>query len=405
MKILMINHNLQGRGTWHRAWQLGRSLAQRGHEVKIWTAAPHHWYRSSAQTRDGVRIVETPSWAPLAPADDGWGTLDIAWRKTAALFENFDLCYAFAHAPNVYAPAWVAKHLRRKPVVYDWCDWYEGGVFPKRNEMRRAGLAAPPEIFLHRQFEPIARRLEIFYERRMPRLAGRVTAISSLLAELTIKMGVAREDVFLLPNGANCETTRPLDAGPCRAELGLADGPEAAYLGYVANYHPDQAMFLEAFARAIAARPGLRMLMAGPPFDTGLVERLGLNRAIIEFGWCDQARVNTILGASGAMAMPMEDNDFNRSRMPFKFSDYLAAGRPVVTSPVGDLAQYFAPASPAIGLAAPPTPEDYGAALAGVFAPGIDRAAMGAAARQLAETRLDWPRLAERLEPFLEASL
>jgi len=122
-----------------------RHLARRGHAVTLWTAAPHHYYRPARETREGVTIVETPSWAPLAWADDGWGPLDVAYRLLRVVLEPFDLCYAFAHPPNVAWPAWVARWVRGRRLIYDWCDWYEGGIFPKRAALRREGLAAEDE--------------------------------------------------------------------------------------------------------------------------------------------------------------------------------------------------------------------------------------------------------------------
>ena len=106
--------------------------------MTIWTAAPHHYYRPHREWSDGVRVFETPSWAPLVSAEDGWGPLDLAWRMAHILLEKMDLCYAFAHPPTVSFPAWICRRLRRRPLLYDWCDWYEGGIIPKREAMRAA---------------------------------------------------------------------------------------------------------------------------------------------------------------------------------------------------------------------------------------------------------------------------
>ena len=409
----MLNHNLRGRGTWHRAWQLARTLGRRGHAVTLWTAAPHHWYRSARETifvRDiaykksphritnrtaGLTVIETPSWAPLAGADDGWGPLDVAWRAGHILLQPFDLCYAFAHPPNVFIPAWLAHRLRGRPLIYDWCDWYEGGIFPKRRAMRHEGLIPPGEPPLQERTE----RWELALERRMLRLADRVTVISNRLLELALAAGRRREDLLLLPNGADLDGIRPRPAADCRAALGLTDG--AFYLGYVANYHPDQELLLRAFARALRSVPDLKLLKTGPPFATELVRTLQLESHIIDYGYVPFERIPLILGAADVLALPLEDNPSNVARVPFKFTDYLAAGRPVVTCAVGDLAGLFSEQAP-IGLAADPTPEAYGDAIARIFALGLDLADMGAAARRLAEREFAWPALTDKLEEFMK---
>lgn len=397
MRILMLNHNLRGRGTWHRAWQLGRELARRGHAVTLWTAAPHHFYRPAREEREGVTIVETPSWAPLAGADDGWGPLDAIYRSLRVLVTPFDLCYAFAHPPNVALPAWIARTVRGRPLLYDWCDWYEGGIFPKRREARQAGLAAPDEKFLQARAEG----WDVGLERRMLRLAGRVTVISGRLRELAIQAGRRPEELLLLPNGANLEGIRPLEAEVCRRALGLE--PEGPYLGYVANYHPDQELLLHALALACATLPGLKLIKTGPPFSPGLVRELELAPRLIDLGFVPEEQIPLILGAADALALPLEANASNAARVPFKFTDYLAAGRPVVTCRVGDLGRWFGPEagqSP-IGIASQPDPEAYGEALREIFASGGERRAMGDAARRLAETEFSWRQLTDRLESFI----
>lgn len=396
----MLNHNLRGRGTWHRAWQIARQWARRGHEVTLWTAAPEHWYRAVGETVEGVQVVETPSWAIVAPPDDGWGLLDVAWRMKEILKRRYDLCYAFAHPPNVYYPARLLQLLGRTPLLYDWCDWYEGGVFPRRREMRLAGLSEPPGPSLQAACEGLAIRHEIRLERRIPRRAGRVTVISELLYEQTLATGKRPGEILLLPNGANLDTVTPLDRSQARGALEVPHGLPC--LGYVANYHPDQQMFLEAFALACQRIPNLTMLMAGPPFGGDTVHQLGIAGNIRSFGWVNQETINQIIGASDAMVMPFEDTPFNRSRVPFKFSDYLAGGRAIITNPVGDIAQYYRPGVAPIGIAALPHAEAFGEAMAQCFSPACDLVTMGANARTMAEEKLDWSQLVDSIDTFLE---
>jgi glycosyltransferase involved in cell wall biosynthesis len=410
LRILILNHNLRERGTWHRAWAIGRELGRRGHRVTLWTVAPDHYYRSQRRFHrpedGGILEVMTPSWAPLAGPDDGWGPLDVAWRLARVLTEPMDLCYAFAHPPNVWLPAWAARRLRRVPVLYDWCDWYEGGIFPKRAQARRLGLMPAGERALQRRVE----RWEIALERRMPRLADAgVTVISERLRDLALEAGRRADEVLLVPNGANLEGIVPMDPVECRRQLGLAEafgGPEPVgpILGYVANYHPDQELLLESVARAVRQAPAMRLLVAGAPLDAALTRRLGLEGVVIHLGQWPAERIGLVLGAADALALPLEDNASNRARVPFKFTDYLAAGRPIVTSPVGDLAGWFAPGAPdPIGAAAAPEPDAYGAAIAQVLtAEPSTRAAMGRAARSLAEREFSWPRLTDRIEAFLK---
>ncbi len=402
MRWLLLNHNLRGRGTWHRVWGIARELARRDEQVELWTAAPSHFYRSARELVEGVNIVETPSWAPLAEADDGWGPFDVMYRAARAPFSDCDVAYAFAHPPNNFVPAWLLKKVRSKALLYDWCDWYAGGIFPKREELRRAGLSAAAP----KPLQCWAERRERALERALPRLADGVTVISEKLRELAIELGCAAERVLLLPNGAALADVKPLDRAACRSELNLP--PTGEFLAYTANYHPDENFLLRALHNAAAKRPKLKLLKTGPPFSTSLIAELGLAARIIDFGHVAAETLPLILGAADALALPLENNASNIARLPFKFTEYLAAGRPVVTCRVGDVAVYCDRAAGTIGpigLAAEAQIQSYGAALAAVFAPECDRAAMGRNARAFAESEFNWAELVRRILVHFQAVL
>jgi glycosyltransferase involved in cell wall biosynthesis len=398
LDILIINHNLRDHGTWHRAWNLARELARRDYQITIWTAAPNHYYRSSCESLDGIRIVETPSWAPLANPDDGWGPLDIAWRCLKILRQPFDLCYAFAHPPNVGWPSRLAV-LRGKPLLYDWCDWYEGGVFPKRAEMRQAGLMKDEPWFQRR-----VEKREIAMEHAMIRRAGRITAISRFLVDRCVEHGRSPEDILYLPNGANLDRIQPRDKKECRRLLDLNDHDHSGpYLAYVANYHPDQEMMFRAVSLAAAEHPGLKLVKAGPPFAEGLVEKLNLEHHVVDLGRVGQEQLPVVLGSADALILPLEDNAHNRARTPYKFTDYLSAGRPVVTCAVGDVVASFAETrDKPIGIASDAGAEALGSAIREIFKPGVDLESMGRSARRHAEEKFGWPKLADELETFLQ---
>ncbi|MBN1868483.1 glycosyltransferase family 4 protein [Candidatus Sumerlaeota bacterium] len=398
MRILYLNHNLRGHGTWFRAFDVAREMARRGHESILWTAAPHHWYRSAEETVDGVRVVETPSWSPLIDPDDGWGPLDAAWRWARVLSEKFDLVYAFAHPPNVYLPARAAQVLRGKPLVVDWCDIYRDGIFPVREE-----IAAYQNRNRGFRFgvERLAARIECRLERRIVRKAAGVTAISREIERLARAEGVDSDRVLHLPPGANLDAIRPMDQVACRRDLGIeGEGP---FLGYVANYNPDERMFLEALARVFERHPSARLIARCPEFNSSLVERQGVGERLIMLDRVPYSRLQVVLGAADVLVLPLEDNASNRARWPNKFCDYLASGRPVVAGGVGDIAAYFPPSEGpgAIGDVSSPSAGGFAEAIVRVLDRPESWEEMGRAARRLAEERFQWSERAETLEKFL----
>lgn len=398
MRILFLNHNLREHGTYFRALHIAREMVRLGHQATLWTASPEHWYRAAADLVDGVRIVETPSRPWGVGPDDGWSPVDIAWRAGHVLAEPCDLVYAFAHPPSVYLPARLAQVLRRKPLVVDWCDAYRDGILPLRAALRRQ--AARPAGRRQRMAERIEAR---YLERRIVRRADAVTVISRGLEDAALAEGVARERLLRLPSGAPIGAIEPLERELCRRALGIArEGP---LLGFVTNYHPDEAFFLAALEVAFARAPEAALAMAAPPFSEALVRRHGLEGRIVNLGRRPFSEIPTVLGAADVLALPLADTAHNRYRWPNKFGDYLAAGRPIAANAIGDVADYMARAEAAgcaVGRLAPADDATaYGEAMADLLNSPAEAKEMGQAARNLAEGELNWQRLGERVARFL----
>ena len=82
MKILILNHNLSGQGTYHRAWPVARGLARRGWDTTFATVSAQRKYRQTESEIQGVRVIESPQWTwPGLELDDGWGPLAVSSRK------------------------------------------------------------------------------------------------------------------------------------------------------------------------------------------------------------------------------------------------------------------------------------------------------------------------------------
>jgi len=407
MKLLFLNHNLREHGTYFRAFHVARELVRRGHSVTLWCVSPGHWYRAVRETLDGVEIVETPSWNPVIGRDDGWGPLDIVWRALHLTDQKWDLVYAFAHPPNVSWIARLAEGIWRIPVVVDWCDVYRDGIFPLRREIRAYQRQGGFKLWLQR----CAERMEERMERSVLESADGVTVISTYLMDETLKLGIQPENLLRFPSGANLDAIRPMEKLECRAELraqGVEINDAALILGYIANYNPDERFFLAALRDVFAKYPGARLLAACPEFTPSVVEEFGVGPNLITLGRRPFTEMNRVLGASDILLLPLENNISNLGRWPNKFGDYLAAGRPVATCAIGDVAEYFAQTDSRvlreeIGIMTQCESEAFGCGISELIARPERHAAMGSAARRLAEGELAWPKLAESVESFLQS--
>jgi glycosyltransferase involved in cell wall biosynthesis len=380
MKILLLNHNVVERSTFYRAFYFGRELADRGHQATLVTISRRNVLRARVEVREGVRIIETPDLG-VSRARTGWDPWDTAWRTARLLGEPFDLVHGFDCRPVVLGPSLALKALSRTPWISDWADWWgRGGAIAQRKSWIGRVAFAPFETFL---------------EERFRHLADQVTVISRALEERAVALGVARERVHHIPNGANVRTIPVLDVAECRRELSLPQGvPIACFVGFV-QY--DLALAVRAFALARRSVSDARLLLVGPRNREAdqWISELGLSAAVHATGALPFARVPVAMGAADVLLLPYSNTQANRGRSPTKLGDYLAAGRAVLSNPVGDLVDVFQ--ADEVGVLAPDEVAGYGAALAGLLKDRDRTVRMGRRARKAAEEKYDWKQMCEKL--------
>lgn len=385
MKVLLLVFNRTGQGTYWRAYHLGRHLARRGHAVTLLSTSPSRRLGFTVTEQDGLSLVQSPDLlsGPLRSGWDPWNTLRrIAWLRG----RRFDIVHAFESRPTVIYPA-LAAAKSGAALVMDWCDWFgRGGSVEERPSALQRLLLRPVETYFEEHF-----RLR----------AAAATVICTPLRDRALALGVPPESVLLLPNGSDTGRLSPLPIAGARRQVGL---PEQAFiLGYVgAIFRGDAALMAQAFDILYGQIPHLRLLIAGYcPFD---VRSLSAHpEAVIQTGPLDESRLNAYLAASDLFWLPLRDTLANRGRFPLKLTDYMAVGRPVVATAVGDVAPLLEQ-EPA-GLLSPPEPEAFARQTLRLHRDPALRAQMGARARLLAETRFSWERLAAGLEAHYTRAL
>jgi glycosyltransferase involved in cell wall biosynthesis len=379
MRLLFLNHNVRGSGTYVRAFGLARELVARGHSVTLVTTSAGARFALQARKTDGVEIVEAPDlfWGRGRTGWDPWNTMR---RQRALRGRAFDLIHAFDSRPAVIHPALAVQRWSGAPLYMDWADWWgRGGWINDRSGWTVRTLFGP---------------VETWYEEHFRTNAAGTTTISSALAQRAVKLGVPRQTVMCLPNGCDPNRVRPDDRAAARSRLGLpVEDKIVLHVGVLTN--GDYALLRGAIERARKTVPGLRLILAGrtaiPIPDGAGIAVTGAVPARILHDW---------LAAANVCVIPCRDTIGNTGRWPSKVNDYLAAGRAVVMPRVGDVGTLIEKAG--AGWVTAATPESLAA---GMRAAMSDTKACEAAeqrARALAEEELAWSRLSERLLCFYQ---
>jgi len=369
----MLNDNTRGAGSFYRCWHLAKELVGLGHEVCLVTVSRNRRLLPRVEMSGGLRLIESPNLLDLVYGlGPGYGIVGIPYRMAIAARNRFDVVHAFESSPNVLLPGMFSRALNRHPLVVDWSDWWgfsrDGSGLYERRHWPAPQLANAMEEFFHRK-------------------ADWVTTISTGLKNRAISLGIPSDKVRWIPSGAPSDAIRPMDIVACRRELDIA--PETYLIGFVGSQVGDLEIVSPALRTLRKTRPYAKLGIIGPSMSD--MQAPGFRNAILPFGPIPFSRLPMYLGACNAFVLPLRDTVFNRTRWPNKFGDYLAAGRPILCSRVGDVARIVEEEE--CGVTWGDTSEFF-AAVERLIEDTQGAERMGAAARRVAEGRLSWRSLA-----------
>lgn len=225
-------------------------------------------------------------------------------------------------------------------------------------------------------------------ERRALRQAQHVFAVTPELVRRWTGLGAPAQ---FLPNGVHVDAYSAVDSADVPAAVSGLDGPVAGLVGRI-TARIDISL-LEAVADT-----GMSLLMVGPRDPAWEPERWSALVARPRVVHVDEVPFTELPGYYRKIDVgltPYLDSSFNRASFPLKTLEYLAAGRPVVST---DLPASRWLAAEAAGLVTIAAPGEFAAAV--VQAASVERTAAAVASRQRFAAEHSWRR---RSDAFAEA--
>ena len=363
----MICFNLVGRGTYLRAFEFARVLVEKGHDVTLMATSSNQKMAVGERFNIGIRILETRDFFP-GSLRSGWNPLTIKARINWLQNQKFDLVHAFESRPTCAYPAMYLKN-KGIPLIFDWSDWFGrgGSVEERPNRLIRLVLR-PVETYFETHFRP---------------LADANTVISTTLYKKMSEISKKSDHIYLIPNGFDVPGWIYHSKKNARQILSLPAGD--FLVGYLGSLFPRDAILMFKASSLIRERISkFKLLHIGrtnyqlPDFQE-----------LIQTGFVPQDELSLYLSACDLCWLPLRDSNANRGRFPLKFSYYLAAGKPVVVTDVGDISSYVR--DEGAGLLSKPTPEDLAACVYQLYNNSEFRQRCVEKARKLSnDSRFSW---------------
>lgn len=310
-----------------RSHNLLRALQRRG--VALLAVAPRCGEGPVGENDvDGVRYVHVPTGrdlATLAGHATGWrrfraGLAEVIRARGARLVH--------AHSPARIGLAGLrAARATGLPFLYEWRGlWEDTAVDRGRSRVWSLRYQATRAA-----------------ETAVLRGSDAVVTISRGLEQDARDRGVAASRLFRVPNGVDSGRFEPRPRDPVlAARLGLGDEFVVGFIGFFFAYEGVD-LLLQAFREVVAALPRARLLLVGAGDLDARVRALaaagGLGDRVVFAGRVAHAEIVAHYGLCDVLAYPRRRTRSTELVTPLKPLEAMAAGRPVVASAVGGLAE------------------------------------------------------------------
>jgi glycosyltransferase involved in cell wall biosynthesis len=203
--------------------------------------------------------------------------------------------------------------------------------------------------------------------------------------------------VIYVPSGCDVESIKPLPKKEMRRRLGLDEKVKIIeFIGFI-NYDFD--VMIRSFPIVRQRFPEVLLLLVGQRYTLTdqIRKQHKIDKGILEVGIVPFQEISMYLACADILLLPFTDKICNIGRGPIKLGDYMAAGRPIITQPVGDLKYIFSQEEP-IGLLAGDTPEEFADAICQLLEDPDTAEQYGRNARTLAEEKYSWDKSTDILE-------
>jgi starch synthase len=247
--------------------------------------------------------------------------------------------------------------------------------------------------------------LAAYILRRSLENAKAITAVSQVEKnELTKKWGIPEDKIVVIPNGVNTDLFSPqIDAADLKSKLALRDEVVVTFVGSFFPWHGVD-LLVEAFAIGLKEAKDTKLLLVGDGLLMNkIVEMIqfhGLQDQVILTGRVDHQDIPKYLSLSDICVAPYPYLPGDLWFSPMKIYEYMAAGKAIVASRSGQIADIIESGKNGV-LVEPGDTQQLAEAIMDLIQDAKKRQQLGANARSQAIQHHSWRKYTVALEKIL----
>ncbi len=309
-----------------------------------------------------------------------WGAIGLAARLTLARLQRRRMAvYLFAMEGSLVLCAGLICKFLRIPLIQEMCEWFP--AFPSMTGLTRWLYSGP--IFAN---------------------ATGMLAISTHIQRRAREASAKSNPRLLIHHLPSIVDSQWILDAPPYVD-GRSEGPVFVWCGVG---YPDYVRFMVR-AMALLYAQGLRCTLRTisttyPSWTPDSIRQYAAEQGVpanaFDFVGCvDESTLAGCYKSAAALLLPMWDEERSKARVPNKLAEYMASGRPVITSAVGDLANFLQHGVNAY-LGEPGSERDFADNMRAVMDNPALATRIGAAGQRTCLERMDYRYQAKSLSEF-----
>ena len=183
-------------------------------------------------------------------------------------------------------------------------------------------------------------------ESKILRNSDRVITINEKLKDYAIKMGANPEETYVVRAGIDAERYDPnINGSEIRREYGIKeDDLVLFFMGTLFNFSGLKEVALE-LAKMKDEKPNIKLLLVGKGDALDALQKIRkehhLENRIILTGRQPYEKIPEFLAAADICLLPAHNNEIMRDIVPIKMYEYMAMGKPVITTKLPGVMKEF----------------------------------------------------------------